>query len=292
MRADGKRLKNVDPMYTIVPYIMSKRTDSMNMITLDIPLDPIQSYINDKRKQGLNFSHMDVILASYVRTIAKFPALNRFVVNKKSYARNEIAVGMVVLTPGELGNETMAKMYFEPDYTIFQVHDTVENFVEENRKAPENNATEKIMKYLLAVPGVMPLGVGILKALDKFGLLPKAVIDMSPFHNSLVISNLASIRTNHIYHHCYEFGTTSMVITMGNNRDVVKRKVSGEVVADRCIPMGLVMDERICSGFYFSMAFREMKKYLKNPALLEQPPEEVVADPGLKKPKKDKKAKK
>ncbi|MDD6479590.1 MAG: hypothetical protein PUF48_07310 [Oscillospiraceae bacterium] len=279
-------------MYTIVPYIMSKRTDSMNMITLDIPLDPIQSYINDKRKQGLNFSHMDVILASYVRTIAKFPALNRFVVNKKSYARNEIAVGMVVLTQGELGNETMAKMYFEPDYTIFQVHDTVENFVEENRKAPENNATEKIMKYLLAVPGVMPLGVGILKALDKFGLLPKAVIDMSPFHNSLVISNLASIRTNHIYHHCYEFGTTSMVITMGNNRDVVKRKVSGEVVADRCIPMGLVMDERICSGFYLSMAFREMKKYLKNPALLEQPPEEVVADPGLKKPKKDKKAKK
>ena len=53
-RADGKRLKNTDPMYTVAAHIMSKRVDSMNMITLDIPYEPMQNYLNAKRKEGLN----------------------------------------------------------------------------------------------------------------------------------------------------------------------------------------------------------------------------------------------
>ena len=101
---------------------------------------------------------------------------------------------------------------------------------------------------------------------------------MSPFHNSLCISNLASIRTNHIYHHCYEFGTTSVFITMGNLREVPRRS-GGEVVFERCIPLGVVMDERICSGSYFALAFRKIRKYLRNPELLELPPEVVNEDP-------------
>ena len=286
MRADGKRLTNTDPMYTIISYIMEKRYDAMNMITLDIPVEPIQSYINDKRKQGIEMTHMDVIIAAYLRTAASYPALNRFVVNKKVYARNEYAVAMVVLRPGTNNEETMSKMYFDPSYTIFQVHDTIDKYITENREAPENNGTEKIMKFLLSLPGLLPIGVSVIKFLDKHGLLPKAVIDMSPFHNSMVISNLASIRTNHIYHHIYEFGTTSMVLTMGNLREVAKRKTDG-IVFERSIPLGLVMDERICSGVYFANAFRELKKYLKKPSLLETPPEKVVEDPGLK-PKKKK----
>ena len=103
---------------------------------------------------------------------------------------------------------------------------------------------------------------------------------MSPFHNSLVISNLISIRTNHIYHHIYEFGTTSLLITMGNLREVAKR-VGGEIVFERCMPLGVVMDERICSGSYFAMAFRKMKQYMKDPKLLETPPEKVLPDPEL-----------
>ena len=116
------------------------------------------------------------------------------------------------------------------------------------------------------------MGVGIFKWLDKHGLLPKSIIKASPFHTSLVISNLASIRTNHIYHHCYEFGTTSIIITMGNTREVAKRR-GGEIYFEKCMPLGVVMDERICSGSYFAIAFRRFKGYLADPSLLEGPPE-------------------
>ena len=280
MRADGKKLKHIDPMYKIVPHIMTKRYDSMNMITLDIPYEPIQSYINGKRKEGVNISHMAVIIAAYLRTCAKYPALNRFIMNKKVYARNEYCISMVVLTPGTDGEETESKMYFDPSNTIFDVNDNINNFVEENRNAPKDNGMEKFMNTILSVPGLLTVGVAFLKMLDKVGLLPKSIIDISPFHNSLVISNLISIRTNHIYHHVYEFGTTGIIVTMGNLREVPKRK-GDEVVFEKCMPLGVVMDERLCSGYYFARAFRTMQKYLKNPELLEVPPEEIVKDPGL-----------
>ncbi len=279
MRADGKRLRNTDPMYTVAAHIMSKRVDSMNMITIDIPYDPIQDYLNEKRKQGVSLTHMDVLITAYMRTVAEFPELNRFIVNSKVYARNEYPVAMVVLKSGQAGHGTMSKMYFNVDNTIFDVHNIIEKYVTENRENPEKNGTEKIIKFLLSLPGLLRWGVRFLKLLDRYGLLPKFVIDMSPFHNSLVISNLISIRTNHIYHHCYEFGTTSVFITMGNLREVPKRK-GGEVVFERCIPLGVVMDERICSGAYFAMAFRKMKKYLKDPTLLESKPEVIIEDSG------------
>lgn len=279
MRADGKRLKHTDPMYKIAAHIMDTRTDSMNMTTIDIPYEPMQAYLNKKRKEGVSISHLALIISAYLRTMARYPELNRFIVNRNVYARNEIAVGMVVLQSLESHQGTMSKMYYSASDTIFDVNDKINCYVAENRDNPENNPTEKIMKILLSVPGLLRVGVKALKLMDKYGLLPKAVINMSPFHMSLGITNLSSIRTNHIYHHCYNFGTTSLFMAIGNLRDVPKRK-GGQIVFERTMPIGVVMDERICSGSYFATAFRYMKKLLANPELLELPPEEIFADDG------------
>lgn len=272
MRADGKRVRKADPMYTVAAHIMSKRVDSMNMTTIDMPYEPLQAYINKKRKEGINISHMALFIAAYIRTMSEYPELNRFIVNRKIYERNEIAVGMVVLKSLEQHQGTMSKMYFEYDDTIFDVNDTINNYVNENREAPEKNGTEKIIKFLLSVPGLVNVGVRLFKILDRYGLLPKFIINMSPFHMSMGITNLASIRTNHIYHHCYEFGTTSIFFAMGNTREVPKRK-GGEIIFEKSIPVGVTMDERICSGSYFATAFKTLKRYLKHPELLEEKPE-------------------
>ena len=124
-RADGKLLRHSDPMYRVVAHIMAKRSDSMNNITLDIPLEPIETYIRQKKKEGVSLSHMAVILAAINRTICDFPALNRFVVNKRIYSRKEIAIGMVVLKAGASGAETMNKIYLQPEDTIFDVNQRI-----------------------------------------------------------------------------------------------------------------------------------------------------------------------
>ena len=280
-RADGKMLRHTDPMYRIVAHIMEKRSDALNSITLDIPLEPIEKYIRMKKKEGQSMSHMAVILAAFNRTVCEFPALNRFVVNKRIYARNEVAIGMVVLRAGKTGAETMGKIYLQPEDTIIDVEARIQKYVEDNRDVGGENATDKIIKTLVGLPGLLRVAVSLLKWMDWHNLLPKSIIDASPMHNTMVFTNLASIRTNHIYHHAYDFGTTSLVMAAGNTREVPRRNRDGEIEHVKCLPLGLVMDERIASGYYFSCAFRRIKEYLRNPALLEEPPEKIIADPEL-----------
>ena len=280
MRKDGYKLKGTDAMYQVAAHIMDKRSDSMNMITIDIPLKPMEDYRHQLRREGRWVSHMALLMAAYVRTAAEFPELNRFVVNKRFYARKEFAVGMVVLKAGDAHHGIMSKIYLEMDDTLSEVNDKINAYIEKNRQVDSNNSTEQLIHTLLSIPGVLRFGVCFFKWLDKHGLLPKSVIDASPFHISLAISNLASIKTNHIYHHCYDFGTTSVFVTIGNFREVPKT-VDGQVVLEKCMPLGVVMDERICSGSYFASAFRRFRSYLENPALLEVKPAQVVPDPNL-----------
>ncbi|MBR3144667.1 MAG: hypothetical protein IKF53_02080 [Clostridia bacterium] len=283
MRADGVKLKNIDPIDKIAGYIMTKRYDTLNSCTIDIPLEPMDEYIRAKHRDGVDISHMALILSAYVRVLSEYPQLNRFFVNKRPYARTEVCVAMVVLKAGgDYGQETMSKMYFDRTNTVFDVNNIINGYVAENRNAPDNNKTEKLIKILLGVPGILNVGVGLFKWMDKHGLLPKSIIDASPFHNSLVVTNLASIRTNHIYHHLYDFGTSSIFLAMGIPH-YISVKSGKEIVNIKTMPIGVVMDERIANGSYFARAFRRMQQLLKNPELLETPPEpeKILYDPAI-----------
>jgi len=274
-RKDGKRFKGTDMMYTIAPYIMDKRCDACNSVTVYIPYEPMHSYIVKKRAEGIRMSHLSLIIAAYVRTAAKYPAVNRFVVNRKIYSRNELIVAMVVQRAVD-AQSTMGKLSFELTDTVFDVNEKINSYIETNRQE-DSNKTDEIMRKLTKFAFLLGPAVSILKWGDKHGLLPKAILDASPFHASMVISNLASIRTNHIFHHIYDFGTVGQIITMGNSemRPIYK---DGEIKLERNMPLGVVCDERIASGGYYAKCFHEMERYLANPELLEQPPQEVNTD--------------
>ena len=154
LRADGKRVRKADPMYTVVPYIMDKRNDAMNMITVDVPVQPIQDYINTKRKEGIRLNHMSVILAAYIRTVYEFPLLNNFIVNKKIYKHKDFKVAMVVLKNLVTQEETMSKVKFELDDNIFEVNKKMTDYVEENKKTTTVNNTDKMIKFLVSLPGL------------------------------------------------------------------------------------------------------------------------------------------
>lgn len=274
-RRDGKRCKNIDNMYTLISYIMVKRSDACNSVTVRIPFKPMHEYILKARKEGRNISHMAMVMAAWVRVVAEFPAMNRFVVNKKVYAHNDFVAGMVVQRP-DGAESTMSKMRFELTDTIDQVNDKINAFVEKNRDE-NSNSTDALMSKLLKIPGLCNVAVGLLKWLDLRGWLPRAIIDASPFHASMVISNLASIRTPHIYHHIYDFGTISQIVTMGTMEDVAKKR-GNEIVLERYLPLGIVCDERVASGYGYAKAFHRLKEYLAHPELLEVPPTKVVTD--------------
>ena len=280
-RADGYRVRTNDAMYELVPYIMPYRYDASNSVTVDIDLDLMQDYIRKCRKKGINMSHMSIIIAGALRIASQNPFLNRFVMNRKIYARNHFCVSFVTLQPGKT-SDTVNKLYFSLDDDIFTVNRKVQEAIERMQQPTSQNALDKLMASLVRIPFLVGAAVGVLKFIDKYFTLPFSIINASPFHTSLFITNLASIRTNAIYHHLYEFGTTGIFISMGQPERRIEK--NGETVEEKKImPLGIVTDERIANGHYYGRCFRELNRYYKNPELLEVPPEQVVRDPDVRK---------
>ena len=280
-RTDGYRVRGKDAMYELVPYIMPYRYDASNSVTVDIDLGLMQDYVRKCRKKGINMSHMSIIIAGALRIVSQNPFLNRFVMNRKIYSRNHFCVSFVTLQPGKT-SDTVNKIYFNLDDDIFTVNQKVQEAIERTQEPTSENALDRLMASLVRLPFLVGAAVGVLKFIDKYFTLPFSIINASPFHTSLFITNLASIRTNAIYHHLYEFGTTGIFISMGQPEKRIEK--NGETVEERKImPLGIVTDERIANGHYYGRCFRELNRYYKNPELLETPPEKVVKDPDVHK---------
>ena len=146
-----------------------------------------------------------------------------------------------------------------------------------NRKG--ENGTDQLLRTLMKkIPGpFIKLVINTLLWMDKHNILPKAIIELSPFHTSFFITNLKSLGINHIYHHTYEFGTTGLFFAMGKEKMVPVIK-GNEVVAQKEMGFGLVSDERFCDGLYFALSLRKLRRFMQNPASLEKPLDKKVED--------------
>lgn len=279
-RTDGYRVRGNDAMYELVPYIMPYRYDASNSVTEEIDLSLMQDYIKKCRKRGISMNHMSIIIAGALRLYSQNPFLNRFVMNRKIYARNHFCVSFVTLQPGKT-SDTVNKIYFNLDDDIFTVNAKVQSAIERTQNPDSENAMDRLMTKLLRIPFLLGFAVGFLKILDKYFTLPFSVVDASPFHTSLFVTNLASIRTNAIFHHLYEFGTTGIFLAMGQPiKKVVK---NGELVEEhKIMELGIVTDERIANGHYYGRCFKELTRYYRNPELLETKPASIVKDPDVK----------
>ena len=269
MRPDGKRVKGLTPIVSIIPYIMPQRYDAQNTVTEYIDEEIIKQYIREKRRAGTRLNHMAVIMAAYYKAVQKNPKLNYFIMNRKIYERNHFCVSFVMLKKRADGtpDETSLKIYLQPNDTIFTINQRIQEAIAKNNDSTYNNSTDKFVSFLFSVPGLVRFVVWLARNLDKIGLLPRFVIDLSPFHTSLFITNLASIKTSFIHHHCYEFGTTSVFICMG-------KPVPGYAAADldkKMMPLGVVMDERICTGYEYATFCNDFRYFLRHPEELELP---------------------
>lgn len=267
MRADGKLAKEKSVIASAIPYIMPKRYDAQNFITEYADMEILRRYIHQKRKEGIRIPYMTLILAAYFKAYQENPKINRFIMNKRIYDRNHFCVSFMILKKRADGmpDETSIKVYFEDGDDVFSINWKIEESIAKNQDSTTNNATDKFAGFMLSLPLLPTLVVGLVKLLDRYGLLPRKIIDLSPFHTSLFITNLASINTSAIFHHCYEFGTTGVFICMGKP---VANYINGEY-RKKLIPLSCVLDERICTGHEYAQFWASFQRYLKHPELLE-----------------------
>lgn len=269
MRPDGTRVKGLTPIVQALPYIMPKRFDAQNWASDYVDEDIVKAYIRQKRREGRHVTHMSVLVAAYYKAALENPKVNYFIMNRKVYKRNHFCFSFVILKKRADGtpDETSLKIFLEPEDDVFTISRKIKEHVDRNQDVVHNNNTDKFANFVFSVPGLARFVFWSAYHLDLHGLLPRKIIDLSPFHTSLFITNLASINTSYIFHHCYEFGTTSVFVCMGKP---VPDPMAPAGTRKKRIPLGVVMDERVATGIEYSRFFAAFERYLKTPELLER----------------------
>ena len=269
-RSDGVRVKDVDSEAMLVPYIMKTRNDATNYTLMDVRCEAMDEWIREKReKEGEVFSYMDVLVASAVRIYALRQKLNRFSIGNKIYQRNGLYVSFTAKRGlnDDAPDNTM-KMRFTGRENIYQVRDILNNAIKTSTTG--SNGTNKTANVFKFIPSfLVNMGVGCLKLMDKWGMLPKKIIEVSPFHTSFYLTNLKSLRGDWIFHHIYNFGTTGMFFSIGKERQQAVVE-NDELAIGKVLTLGITVEERYCDGFYFVRSVRMWKKLIENVKELEK----------------------
>ena len=280
-RPDGRRVVQKDAILAFAPFLMPQRVDAQVHSVQRVNCDILTNYIRKQRDMGHSISYTDLVIAAYVRTISQCPELNRFIHNKRLYARNSISVSMVILKTFEDSDaiqETTLKMYFKHTDTLYDVHDTLQRAIEENRKPDVANDADKVARVLLEFPGMPTFIAGLARVLDRYGLMPRFLVNVSPFHTGLFVTSMMSLGLPYVNHHIYNFGNTSIFMSIGKVERVAAPGSGGTVKMERMLPLGVVSDERITSGAAYARGFSTWRDLLAAPERLEAPPESVRYD--------------
>ncbi len=283
-RADGKRLSSIDPIVRITPYLMPMRCDAQVFLEHKVDYEMLTRYISRKAKEGERITFMQLIVAAYVRGVSQHPEVNRFIMNKQYYSRNNCSASYTILREQDNYDspEATCRIEFDLTDTIFDVRDRMNKAVAENRNSGEDDPFAiKLASAVLAVPGLATLVVAVVRLLDRYGIAPKVLLEELPFYSGMFITNNASIGLHHVWHHIYNFGNVSMFFGMGS---VLKEAVTdsdGKVRMKRWLPIGVTVDERVTSGAHYAAFFADVVRALNHPETLEQPPEKVRFDAGM-----------
>ena len=232
-RKDAKLIKPKDTIQAIVPFIMPKRCDAEVSSRYDIDITELVKFVDKQNEKDLGYkmTYFHALSSCFAKTVYNRPALNRFVKSKRLYERNKVTFAFIAKNKlSDKGEERIISVDIKPKDNIMTYSKTVAVDVFKVRKEGSND-----------MDGILGL----------FTSLPKWVL--------ILLSNLGSIKTNSVYHHLNEYGTNSIVITIGTIREEKGRKYV-DIIA--------TLDERIADGFYFAKSIQLAEYIAKNPKLL------------------------
>ena len=270
-RKDGRLLRSL-PAYTkFMPYIMATRNDALNFYEESMEITDVDRRLRRLRVdgyKGIGFLHF--LIAAYIRYVA----------GRRIYAGNDITVVMTVKRALSIdATETSIKVHFEPTDTIFDVYRKMNEKIDEVKATEENNNTEDVADALARLPRfLLRFVIQILRILDYFDLLPQSLLEASPFHGSLIITDLGSLRIRPVFHHIYNFGTLPVFIAFGAKRHAYELDRHGNMVDHKYIDCKFTIDERTTDGHYWAQAFQAWRYIFQHPEILEQPPTRIVED--------------
>ena len=280
-RKDGRLLRSLPAYTTFTPYIMPTRNDALNLYEESMEVTEVDSRLRRLRVDGYKgIGILHFMIAAYIRLVSMLPGLNRYVAGRRIYAANDITVVMTIKRALTIdATETSIKVHFEPTDTIFDVYRKMNEKIDEVKASEEHNNTEDVAEALSRLPRfILRFVIAVLRMMDYFGWLPESLVEASPFHGSLIVTDLGSLRIKPVFHHIYNFGTLPVFIAFGAKHHVYELDRHGNMVDRKYVDCKFTIDERTADGHYWAQAFQAWRYIFQHPEILEQPPTRIVED--------------
>lgn len=282
-RKDGRLIRTISPYSKFVPFIMPQRNDRLVHYGESFEITKADRFLRALRQddayKGIGLLHF--IIAAYVRCLCSLPGINRFIAGRHIYARNSVDVLMTVKRELSINaEETTVKVTFEPTDTIYDVYNKMKVATDEVKNSSgEPNDVDQFADTIARLPRfLIRFALLLLRIGDYFGWLPASLLEMSPFHGSMIITDLGSLRIGPVYHHIYNFGTLPLFLAFGAKYHKYEITDAGKVEKCKYIDMKMVLDEGICDGHYYAQFLQAFRYIFQHPEMLATAPTTVRED--------------
>ena len=281
-RKDGHWVKDAPGMNVIMSGLYPKRCNCELSHTTKIDITDLMNYIEKRNSENpdkkIKFFHC--FIAALSRVVNERRYLNRFVSRCRIYERDEILFSFVAKRQFK-DTAKEAIVTYKPKAT--DNIDNVSSFIlgevksvrtEEDMSKSKRKETKDITKSLDSIAKLprflIMLITGFARLVDYYGITPKFLKRGDPAYSTILVANLGSINCEPCYHHLNNYGTCSIVMTIGK---FYKQNVTLEdntVEVRTFVDVTSTLDERIADGFYFSKSVSLLANYLQHPYSLEK----------------------
>lgn len=271
-RRDGKRLGKLNGMSYLLYHLKKSRNASEVYMDKSIDVTELVKYYENQKKKDKHITYFHLFSTAVAKTIYNRPYLNRFIVNGYFYQRNDVVLSYVAKAEfNDDSQEVMQLIKAEEDDNIFTLSDKMSKVIKSARKESKTTGADNLVDIIGNLPKFLRTPImGVFKFLDRHDLLPESLTKEVLYYSTVILSNLGSIGSrNAIYHNLTDFGTNSILMTMGRiyKKEIINDDGKKEI-RDFC-DFGITLDERIADGFYFIKAIDLFEYILQNPKLLE-----------------------
>ena len=271
-RQDGDLVKSVHPLRRLMPLLMPTRAESFVLCSLQINAARSKAFlkeINANRPAVRGVTRFHLLLQALSVLLRDRPGVNRFIAGGHLYQRRGSWIAFVgkQRKSDDAGIFTI-KREFLPGEKLVDMVDDLYARIGARRSGKES---DKKVQLLLRQPyPLQRLSIAMERTLNRWNLLPQAVIAADPFFASVFVANLGSLGLDAFYHHNFEHGTCSLFVTLGRTRNSVVVSERREPQVQETFDLKLTYDQRVEDGFY-CVAGIELLRHL-----LEEAPEDLL----------------
>ncbi len=277
-RRDGHWVKDAPGMNVVMADLYPKRTDSEVYLKQELDVTKLLEYIAKKNEEHPEYKTtiFHCIVLAVARILNERRYMNRFIQGGRIYERDEIVLGFTAKKRFTDHDEECLMLYkAKGSDDLDFVSKKIYGEVKEMRDRKKQIGIDDILDTFGKLPRLLLMFiVRVVRWLDFWGKVPKALTEGDINYASVILSNLGSIKTDAVYHHLSNYGTASIFITLGVMHKAQRVMEDGSVQIRDVMNIGAILDERIADGFYFARSLKLLQHICDNPELLDKPLEE------------------